>query len=114
MGKHKKMTAAPVAADGIDDLDLAEAALREALALARGQLGSGGESPQLLREIGGLADKLVGLAAERRARAKLQVHTVRNLPRELVVAYLRELGEDERTALIQELRKMNAGGSVLG
>lgn len=116
MGKHVKLGAkqVPATADaGLDALDLAEQSLNQALKLANDMVTAGDAPVQLLRAIDGLSGKLTAVSAERRARDKARVHTARTIPREVVVAYVRELSEEERARFVMEVSAM-AEGSVMG
>jgi hypothetical protein len=114
MGKHKKLTAEPSSATDSDELDLAEQSIRAALAVANAEIETGNAATQILREVAGLTGKLISLAGERRAREKARIYTIKNIPRAVVIAWLREQSDDERGLIVREVAAMAAGGSVLG
>jgi hypothetical protein len=69
--------------------------------------------PQLAREQNGTIRAIVSIDAELRAQETARIHTARSIPREVVVAYVRELSEEERARFVMEVSAM-AEGSVMG
>lgn len=119
MGKHVKVggkesvKALALAATPTDTLEMLRSGLVEAFEAVRGALASGDVAPQLVREMAGAARSIVTIESELRAREKARRHTARTVPREVVVAYIRELAEEERARMLLEIAAM-AEGSVMG
>lgn len=114
MGKHTKLKAADLSAMPDDLLDEVEGGLRTAFRAAEASIQSGDAAPQIIREMAATGRTLISLAAERRAREKAQRYNARNVPREVVMAYLREQAEEERNRIMREMQRWAAGGGVLG
>ena len=89
-------------------------ALRPPALIVEGDLLPGGDvAPALVREMAGAARSICTIEGELRAREKARRHTARTIPREVVVAYVRELSEEERARFVMECAAM-AEGSVMG
>lgn len=126
MGKHVKVSA-KVADVGAEPekrakkyadtptakLEKLSAGLEEAFEAIRNALQEGEVAPALVREMAGAARSICTIEGELRAREKARRHTARTIPREVVVAYVRELSEEERARFVMEISAMSEG-SVMG
>lgn len=111
MGKHTKLTAKELEDADEDTLDLVERHLRDALETGA---SSAEQSPQVLRELATVGRTLISVSAERRAREKARVYTLKTIPRAVVIGWLREQSQDERDKVMMEVAAMGRGSSVLG
>jgi hypothetical protein len=126
MGKHVKVSA-KVASEGAepekragkyaetptDTLEMLRTGLVGAFRAVENALQTGEVAPALVREMAGAARSICTIEGELRAREKARRHTARTIPREVVIAYVRELSEGERSRLVMEISAM-AEGSVMG
>jgi hypothetical protein len=126
MGKHVKVSA-KVASEGAepegragkyaetptDTLEMLRSGLVGAFQAVEQALQNGEVAPALVREMAGAARSICTIEGELRAREKARRHTARTIPREVVIAYVRELSEGERSRLVMEISAM-ADGSVMG
>lgn len=126
MGKHVKVSAklAETGAEPAkrakryadtptDKLEKLSSGLEEAFEAIRTALQEGEVAPALVREMAGAARSICTIEGELRAREKARRHTARTIPREVVVAYVRELSEEERARFVMECSAMSEG-SVMG
>jgi len=119
MGKHVKVSGKEATKAGryaetpTDTLEMLRSGLVEAFGAVRTALQEGEVAPALVREMAGAARSICTIEGELRAREKARRHTARTIPREVVIAYVRELSEGERSRLIMEISEM-AEGSVMG
>ena len=119
MGKHVKVSGKEATKGGkyaetpTDTLEMLRAGLVEAFTAVREALSGGDVAPALVREMAGAARSICTIEGELRAREKARRHTARTIPREVVVAYVRELSEEERARFVMECAAM-AEGSVMG
>lgn len=119
MGKHVKVSgkaatkATRYAETPTDTLEMLRAGLVRAFGAIDQALHDGEVAPALVREMAGAARSICTIEGELRAREKARRHTARTVPREVVVAYIRELSEEERARIVMEISAM-AEGSVMG
>ena len=126
MGKHVKVSAkmaesaseperrAKKYADTpTDTLEMLRSGLVGAFQAVERALQEGEVAPALVREMAGAARSICTIEGELRAREKARRHTARTIPREVVVAYVRELSEEERARFVMECSAMSEG-SVMG
>lgn len=119
MGKHVKVSgkaatkATRYAETPTDTLEMLRSGLVEAFTAVREALSGGEVAPALVREMAGAARSICTIEGELRAREKARKHTARTVPREVVIAYIRELSEEEQARIVMEIQSM-AEGSVMG
>jgi hypothetical protein len=126
MGKHVKVSgkvadvgaepekrAGKYAETPTDTLEMLRSGLVGAFEAIQVALQTGEVAPALVREMAGAARSICTIEGELRAREKARRHTARTIPREVVIAYVRELSEGERSRLVMEISAM-AEGSVMG
>ena len=119
MGKHIKVSGKEAAKAGkyaetpTDKLEMLSAGLVRAFQSCDTALQEGEVAPALVREMAGAARSICTIEGELRAREKARRHTARTIPREVVIAYIRELADEERARILMEISAM-AEGSVMG
>ena len=119
MGKHVKVSGKAAVKAGkhaetpTDTLEMLRAGLVRAFRAIDQALEEGDVAPALLREQAGAVRAICTIEGELRAREAARRHTARTIPREVVVAYVRELSEEERARFVMECSAMNEG-SVMG